>query len=173
MSEYKVKAKSRKDIRKVARFIRDITGYTNSLYFPIVEFLEFTLPQLVPEFQFEILPYKKMRNKCGETFPAEHKIILNEAIYNKAVNGDGFARLTIAHEIGHLLMHNTDSISLCKVQPGEKLKPYEDPEWQADVFGGELLAPYYLIGGMSINDISKYFAITKKAASTQLAKLHT
>ena len=42
-------------------------------------------------------------------------------------------------------MHEEASISLCRLEPGKKLPAYEDPEWQADAFGGELLASSYLI----------------------------
>ena len=62
-----------------------------------------------------------MPNKCGETFPAEKKIQIREDIYQAAIEGDGFARYSVAHEVGHLLINDVDSISLCRLEPGEKL----------------------------------------------------
>lgn len=172
MTKYKATAVSRDSIRDVVKKIRMLIGFENGLYFPIVEFLELILPQILEGFSYQVRPIEEMPNKCGETFPSENRIEIREDIYNKAIAGDGFARLTIAHEIGHLFMHDTEAISLCRLEPGEKLKPYEDPEWQADAFGGELLAPSYLIGNMSIDSISKKCGITKRAAKVQKSKLN-
>ncbi len=171
MSNYKAAPISRDNIRWLAKMIRRKTGYEHTLYFPIVEFVELYLPQIMPDFELEIIPYEKMKKTCGETKPSEHKIILNEAIYNKAIDGDGFARLTVAHEVGHLFLHDSDSITLCKLKPGEKLKAFEDPEWQADAFGGELLASSYLIGVMSVDEISEQCGVTPRAAKVQKSKL--
>lgn len=171
MTGYKARIRSRKEICELVRNIRAATGYLDILYFPIVEFLEFVLPSIVENFELEIVPSDEMKNKCGETIPHKHKIILNESIYMNAIEGDGFARFTIAHEIGHLLLHNTESISLCKLRPGELLNAYENPEWQANVFGGELLAPYYLIEKLDVDEIVKKCGITKKAATVQKSKL--
>lgn len=112
-------------------------------------FLENILPILIPDFQLEIVPREEMGNKHGETYPSKNLIRIREDVYMNAVEGNGRDRLTIAHEIGHLLLHDDDSIALCRLEPNEKLKPYEDPEWQADAFGGELLASSYLIRGLT------------------------
>ncbi len=171
MSKYKAKAVSRKLIKDYVKYIRHITGFENELYFPIIPFLDIILPELFDNFSCDIRLVEDMPNKCGETFPAENRIEIREDIYEKACLGDGFARLTVAHEIGHFLMHDMDSVSLCKLIPGEKLKAYEDPEWQADAFGGELLAPSYLIKNMSESSISKKCGITPRAAQVQKSKI--
>lgn len=171
MSEYKVSPKSRQNIREITRDIRKKSGYEYKLYFPIVEFLELSILKTFPDFELEIKSAKEMNDICGNTDPSNHKIILNEKIYQKAINGDGFARMTIAHEIGHLYMHDSKSISICKLKPGEKVRPFEDPEWQADVFGGEFLASYYLINNLTINEISEKCGVTKRAAKVQISKL--
>ena len=44
-----------------------------------------------------------------------------------------------------------EAISLCRLDPLVKLKAYEDPEWQANAFGGELLASSYLIQAMMVH----------------------
>lgn len=90
MSERKYKAApvSRRNIRDLVARIRRITGTENTLYFPIIRFIELVLPQLIDGFTLEILPKEKMPGKCGETFPAEKKIQLREDIYNHAIKGD-------------------------------------------------------------------------------------
>ncbi len=167
MNIYKAAPLSRLSKREYVKHIRIVTGTEDIMFFPIVEFMELVLPQLVEGFYYEICSKEKMPNKCGETFPAKNKICIREDIYEKAVNNDPFARFSIAHEIGHLLLHDVGSISLCRLEHGEKLKSFEDPEWQADCFGGEFLMYYPLIKGLTPSEISEQCGVTKRAASVQ------
>ena len=140
----------------------------DELYFPILSFVENILPILVPDFQFEVVPESEMGNKHGETYPSKNLIRIREDIYLRAAAGEGRDRLTVAHEVGHLFLHEDDAIALCRLEPGEKLKPYEDPEWQADAFGGELLASSYLIVGMSQSEVERKCGVSSAAARVQL-----
>lgn len=168
MSCYKASAISRKNIQGFIRYLKKMVHLENEMYFPVVQFLENILPILIPDFQLEIVPPKEMGNKHGETYPSKNLIRIREDVYLGAVAGCGRDRLTIAHEIGHLFMHEDDSIALCKLAPNEKLRPFEDPEWQANAFGGELLASTYLIKGMSAADVSEQCGVSMDAARVQL-----
>ena len=44
---------------------------------------------------------------------------------------------------------------------------YLNPEWQANAFAGELLAPYDVIQGKSLMEISNTFGVTVDAAKIQ------
>ena len=112
-----------------------------------------------------------MGNKHGETYPSKNLIRIREDVYLNAINGSGRDRLTIAHEIGHLLLHDDDNIALCRLEPNEKLKAYEDPEWQANAFGGELLAPSYLIKGLTNAKVQEKCGVSEDAANVQLRTL--
>lgn len=171
MNCYKAAGVSRKNIRNLVRHIRRLTGLESDLYFPIVQFLELVLPALVPGFVLEIVPVNEMGNKHGETYPSKNLIRIREDVYLGALAGYGRDRLTVAHEIGHLLLHDDDSIALCRLAPDEKLKAYEDPEWQANAFGGELLASSYLIDGLSVREVSERCGVTEAAAQVQLNAL--
>lgn len=171
MNCYKATGISRQDIRRVVRHIKKLTGLENIFYFPIMQFLELVLPTLIPDFVLEVVPVKEMGNKHGETYPSKNLIRIREDVYLGAHAGNGRDRLTIAHEIGHLLLHDDDSIALCRLAPDEKLKAYEDPEWQANAFGGELLASSYLINGLSVREVSERCGVTEAAASVQLNAL--
>ena len=81
-------------------------------------------------------------------------------VFERACNGYGRDRLTMAHELGHLLLHRVESITLAR-EDGD-ISPYKDPEWQANAFAGELLAPYEYIKDMSIIDIASHYGITEK-----------
>lgn len=168
MSCYKASAVSRRNIQDLVRYLKERVHLENELYFPVVQFLENILPILIPEFQLEIVPQKEMGNKHGETYPSRNLIRIREDVYLGAVDGCGRDRLTIAHEIGHLFLHEDDFIALCKLAPNEKLRPFEDPEWQANAFGGELLASAYLIKGMTAAEVSEQCGVSMDAAKVQL-----
>lgn len=172
MSSYKACAISRNDIREYVYKIKCMAGLENRLYFPVVQFLENILPILIPGFQFEYLTAVEMGNLHGETYPSRNLIRIREDIYLGAVSGVGRDRLTIAHEIGHLFLHEDDAIALCRLEPGQRLKPYEDPEWQANAFGGELLAPSYLIKGMSEAEVQSKCGVSSAAARCQMKALY-
>lgn len=171
MNCYKATGISRNDIRRYVRKIKKMVGLEEILYFPILPFLENILPFFIPDFQLEIAPVTDMGNKHGETYPSKNLIRIREDVYLRAATGEGRDRLTIAHEIGHLLLHEDTAIALCRLEPNEKLKPYEDPEWQADAFGGELLASSYLIQNMNEQQVQKKCGVSASAARCQLRAL--
>lgn len=139
----------------------------NTVYFPVVEFLENVLPKLVENFILEIVEYSKMYDKEGETIPSCNSIRIREDVYEKAVKCDGRSRFTILHEIGHLLLHDNDRVALCRTSSKSSIRPFENPEWQADVFAGELLMAEHLIKDMSINEICEKCGVSYAAAQCQ------
>ena len=125
MNCFKADACSRKDIQRFVRSLKKKVGLENELYFPVIEFLENVLPMLVPGFNYEIVSEEEMGNKHGETYPSKNLIRIREDVYIRAANGEGRDRLTIAHEIGHLFMHEDDCVALCRLDPNERLKALE------------------------------------------------
>ena len=167
MASFIAEPLSRKRIRAFTKYIRDLCGLQKILYFPVVEFLENMLPELVEDFNFEILEFSEMGDKEGETIPSCNSINIREDVYEKAVNGDGRARFTILHEIGHLLLHDNDRVALCRTSDRSSVRTFENPEWQADVFAGELLMCKDLIKDMSVAEIEIYCGASHAAAECQ------
>ena len=77
--------------------------------------------------------------------------------------------MTISHEIGHLILHT--GVPLAKNYEKVDIKVYENSEWQADVFAGELLAPIRLIRDMRPEEVADKFQISYYAANAQLKAL--
>ena len=171
MSCYKADPLSREYIRRFVHDLRREIGMENTLMFPIVQFVEHVLPILIPDFQFEIVPESEMGDKHGETYPSKNHMKIREDVYIRAINGEGRDRFTIAHEVGHLFLHEDDYVALCRLAPGKELRAFENPEWQADAFGGELLAPSYLIRWMTVAEVQEKCGVSASAAHTQLSKL--
>ena len=172
MSEtFRARPISRKDIRNYVYKLKKLFGLENQRYFPILPFAENVLPHLFSDYQFEVVPAQEMGNKHGETFPSYKLIRIREDVYEGAARENGRDRFTVAHEVGHLLLHCENDISLCRLDPSSRLKTYEDPEWQANAFGGELLASSWLISGMSAAQVSQECAVSFSAAEIQLRTL--
>lgn len=168
MIRYKAEPRSRNTIRTLVYELRKKLGMENEINFPIARFVENGLPVIMPEFTLEIVPVEEMPDLEGETFPSGKYMRIREDVHEKACRGEGRSRLTLAHEVGHLFLHTEGSISFCRSTAIRKLAAYEDPEWQADCFGGELLAPSYLIRGMSYLEVSAECDVSYAAAQIQL-----
>lgn len=171
MTGFVAQGTSRKQIRAFTKYIRGLCGMTDRLYFPVVEFLEIILPYLVDDFTYEIVERSEMPDKEGETIPSFNTIKIREDVYEKATHGDGRARFTILHEVGHLLMHNNDRVVPYRKSDKTSLKAYEDPEWQADAFAGELLIAEHLVKNMSVNEIEICCGASHSAAECQYKQI--
>ena len=165
MNCYKAKPISRENIKRYVRYIKKKTGFEDELYFPIIDFMENVLPEWIDGFNYEIVSKQEMGSLHGETFPNKNLIRIREDVYERAVAGEGRDRLTIAHEIGHLLFHEEDSVALCRMDPNEKLKPYEDPEWQAMALAAEIMCDARLVRHMSPDQIKETCGVSWTAAN--------
>ena len=169
MGAYIADPLSRKDIRRLANRLRELFGFESDLNFPIVTVIEFLSNK--GELNLEICPSDEMGSKLGETIPAENLIKLREDIYDKACEDDGFSRSTCSHELLHWLQHREETVSFCRKEEDLKnRRAYEDPEWQANCFSGELLVPKHLVKGMTIDEIVEECNVTPSMACYQYKK---
>ncbi len=164
----KAKPMSRKGIRNIANIVRKWEKCENTFYFDILHFMEITLPKIVPEYTFIVASMEEMGGAHGLTYPDKAIVKIREDVYDRAVDGSGRDRLTIAHELFHLLMHEDSNIIFARGGGDSNIKKYEDPEWQADAFGGELLIPHGLVKGMSATEISHRCGVSLAAANYQM-----
>ena len=151
-------------IREKAKAVRKIFGLADAGYVDVVKLFE-SLPDYGVD--VEVAPLHQMGNKHGQTFPTQPKILIREDVYERACTGFGRDRLTVAHEIGHLLLHGADNISLARVAKDCEVATWCDPEWQANAFAGELLAPFRFIKGLSIAEIQRRYGVSESAARVQ------
>lgn len=166
MEKVSVAPMSRKNLRDFAWKFRQIFGMENELNFPIVKFIEWILPIL--GFDYEIVSEKELGNAYGVTHTGMKVMKIREDVYDKAVEGDPRHRFTLAHELGHFLLHTPDRVSFAR---GD-VPAYMNPEWQANVFAGELLAPCGLVKGMTVYEIVDKCGMSFTAAQIQYNEYH-
>lgn len=164
-SSTKVEALSRKDIRKAVNNLRNFLEINIEQSVKIVQLFESLLPAI--GFEYEIVEDKELKNNYAETDLNRDIIRVRESVYIGATEGNYRDRFTIAHEIGHAILHKNRTF-LCRED--ENLKPYEDPEWQANTFAGELLVPSSMILNQSIQKISKTYEVSREVAIIQKEK---
>ncbi|MGD0516675.1 MAG: ImmA/IrrE family metallo-endopeptidase [Thermoguttaceae bacterium] len=120
----------------------------------------------------------------GMTFP-NGCVLVCEETYRGASEEQGRPRFTIPHECYHGIKHK-DQIRKALMDTGELviyrrqlIKPFVDPEWQANAFAAAVLMPEPMVRmlaakneGMQLLDLMiKIFKVSPKAAEVRLEKL--
>lgn len=108
--------------------------------FPLIEVVEYWFPALWEAFSLQVREKSEMGSAHGLTFPETAEIWLREDVYEGFLADQPRDRFTVAHEVGHLLLHNGVGLARSMRKPSE-LKAYENSEWQANTFAGALLIP--------------------------------
>lgn len=167
MSKYMVEAKSRSDLRNLARALRKYLHLDDVLYFPIVELLD-VMAELFDDFNYEVVDDTVLSKKVhADTDIRTGHIRIKESIYLGACNGEGRDRMTIAHEIGHYFTLCFCGFRLERNFGREEIPAFRDPEWQAKCFAGELMVPAHLVKGMDVYEIADLCGVSYDAARVQ------
>lgn len=161
MDKVSAEPMSRKSIRELVTEFRKLFGLENVFYFPIVQFIEWCLPEL--GLDFEILDVCEMKDTYGLTNTNNNTLYIREDVYMGAYNGAPRDRFTLCHELGHFLLHTPGRVSFAR---GD-IPAYRNPEWQANTFAGELMAPYRLTHNMSVDEIADRCGMSRQAAEIQ------
>lgn len=168
-----VPPKSREEIRIRAIALRSIAKCMSGR-FDIVGFLEFDILEYDPNFKLEVCTNEEMGDLLGLTFPKQSTIKLRIDIYDGARDGDGFCRMTVAHELGHYVNHSEDQIGFARQLVSRGTAKYMNSEWQANCFAGELLVPCTdrsIVVTMTPEQIASTYGVSLAAAKNQKRNL--
>lgn len=162
-SNFEVPPLSRAQIRNVMQELRDVVPVSGT-YFPIMEFVEFAL---VDEIELQVHDEEEMGANHGLSIPSLGILQLRSDVYYGAWEGKGRDRLTVAHELGHIILHRDVTFARAMGERGE-IPAYRDSEWQANCAAGELLMDKRLWKpSMSEEDMMAAFGVSSAAASKQ------
>lgn len=170
MKNVKAHPMSRNDITTAANYFRGILDLSDDEYFPIVEFIEWVLPQIQPDFILEIETHETMAGCYGLTYPSQHRMIIREDVYQKAIEGIPRDRFTLSHELGHYVLHKENKVALARTN--EIIPAYADPEWQANAFAADILIPMNGINDLTIDEIVKQYRVSRQAAEIQWKRVN-
>lgn len=165
MDAYKicVKPMSTKDIRTIALNLRRMIGVKNNKKFPILYFIEWFVGNPDNDFSYEIEDVENMTGMYGLTDTNKNVMKIRLDVYEGAVKENPRDIFTLCHELGHYLLHQPEEVEFAR---GEMDIPaYRNPEWQANMFAAELLAPYEQAKSMSIEQIANTYGMSMQAAT--------
>ncbi len=171
MYRFTVEPKSRLDFRRMALDVRTHLGLKDVLYFPVVNVVE-SLSLIFPAFTYDIVEENELPLGAHADMNIVNQMMrIKRSVYVRACDGKGRDRMTIAHELGHFFTLCVAGFKLQRNFSGQEPKPFEDPEWQANCFAGELLMAAHLIKGMDASEVEAKCGVSYQAAMTQLSKL--
>ena len=118
---------------------------------------------------YDIREVEIMQDIEAAVNPDKGELLIREDVYLALTDptsyGHGRARFTLAHEIGHLILH--EGVTLNRQIKMKTHKVYEDSEWQADTFSAELLMPSHMCKGLSLQEIQDKFIVSYTAAKNK------
>jgi Zn-dependent peptidase ImmA (M78 family) len=169
--DFSVTPRSWKSIRTIANNFRKSVGLDQEPSLPVMELVEDVLYTRLGLFRLEITDHSEMNGAEGFTDPLGSFMMIREDVYVKALNGDGRARFTVAHELGHMILHTGQPL-LARVPSNHNFKPYELSEPQANKFAAELLMPPpFFKSTDTISSVADRHGVSMDAAKFQLKGL--
>lgn len=104
------------------------------------------------------------------TYPDLKWMKVRRSVYDGAYAGNRRYRFTLAHELGHLILHR-DTAGYARFEPGIH-RHFHDPEFQANAFAAALLMDErHMNTRMSEEEVMEIFEVSKSAAKARLATL--
>lgn len=133
-----VQPRSKKEIERLAGQVREALGLSSDGRVSMLPILEHVLYEIFEDYDFRVCEDREMGKAEGLTNDREPVIYLSNSTYKALENAEPRARMTGAHEFGHLLMH-------CGMPHFHALStgydPLYDPERQANIFAAAFLMP--------------------------------
>lgn len=168
---FKVKPRNIKQVRKVASTLHEVFSLNTNESIDVISLIDIDIPKKLDGFHYEVVPDQEMGDYAGLYYPTEMKMELKESVYDGACSGNGQDKFTIAHEIGHMILHS-DEVALAKTTSDTNHRRFEDSEWQADQFAAELIMPFDAVVNLkSPEEIQEKFKVSAQAARVRFEKV--
>jgi len=150
IEDFLVPSKTLKDIEAKALAWRHALDVSDAWAPDVIELFERKLPKLFPTYTLTVRSDADMLSLGNAEAYTEFNpplIAVAEAVYLLAGRNDGRARMTFAHEFGHLVLH--PGAAKLRIESGnqtnKRLRPFESAEWQARKFGAFFLLPTHIV----------------------------
>lgn len=146
---------------------------------PIDDFLEFRMREVLGfDYELDELPI----GIEAAMDPKEKLVILSPQTYEDLLDQVPRARFTVAHEIGHIILHGKylrhrvlDGGNILKLNRGD-IPPYMDPECQANAFAASFLMPTHHVDRLikedqGVEELIKTFNVSWDSAEYRINNL--
>jgi Zn-dependent peptidase ImmA (M78 family) len=165
-----VKARSRREVEDLAAKARRDLQLSDDGRVSMLGIIDGALYDTVEGYRFEVREDHEMGLMEGLTDDQKPIIYLKESVNRALERGDGRARMTAAHEFGHLYMH-------CGAPAfrafSTRYDPLYDPERQADIFAAAFLMPEKGFRRCkTLIEAMNTFGVSRNAATCRARKLN-
>lgn len=156
------------EIESIAGEVRAALGVGPGSRAPMAVILEHVLPDLISGYEFRVDDARALGRAEAITDGFRPIITFGASAYNELAKDAPRARMTAAHELGHLLLHTGQTgFALLRTRDTRL-----DPEKQADVFAAAFLMPASEFKAVkSIHEAMRKFGVSKDAALFRARKL--
>lgn len=160
----KVPKQSTQDIRAIAHQVRDKLVHHKRfgrIVLPIAELLDFLRDK--GEIEFILVEDNELMHEYAVSFPngddSTDKPIIKcrQKVYHAALDGSPRDKFTLAHELGHVLLHRNTNPAFARAQTPSNHHYTEDAEWQANTFASE-----FLVDSRKLDDVNTPKCIEQK-----------
>lgn len=155
----------------------------------VLELIDIYLPKEYG-YKVELIDDNKSIQFEGAVIPEKKKIMFPVQIYNGIAERIPRCLFTGAHEISHVVLHSNQlnrreliDFIINGYKRKDEIKPYEDPEWQANYMAGAILMPLSTLKPIVneliskripehniVNKISSIYGVSNIAAEIRLNK---
>jgi hypothetical protein len=171
----KTEVRSSEDIAQVACELRKMLGIENTVAPNLAIIVEMTMTKVMPDFEFVVCPDERLGNLVDAvTLPKPPRILVRESVYRDLLHNSPRARMTIAHEIGHLVLEH--GRRLHRRKPGSprsfRSSDVRSYEREADHFAALFLMPAHIVSQFKdAKEISANCNVSRRAAEVRMAEL--
>ncbi|WP_306481511.1 ImmA/IrrE family metallo-endopeptidase [Limnobacter sp.] len=164
-----VPAASASSINSLADVFRRSLGLPSSGRICVALAYDIAAYKMGGAFNYKVVEDRLMPNDMALTYPDDGEIWVSQSVFDGACNSVSRDRFTLAHELGHLLMHR--GLPLHRAYTSQ-YKPYLNSEWQADEFGAAFLMPASAVDvNNSIESVANEFGVSASAAGIRINNL--
>jgi Zn-dependent peptidase ImmA (M78 family) len=183
MSEdYRVKGRTNREVREIANSLKRYFGVDAARPVNIIRCLRSGMVETEQgrkRLIFRTPPDEQMGDNdgCTEFQPCAVIVSVKRSVYEKAMWGDGRSRMTLAHELGHAVMHEGAPKFRATGAQGVidlgRVKAFESAEHQAKVFGAAFLIHDDMASTLETAEaISEEFVVSFEAAQIAFERLN-
>lgn len=149
LSDYKVSYLREEVIAQIALEWRAAGGHQNSVYFNVVNYVESLQRTWRKKGRFTIEFFDAADNDklAYVEFNPSPTLHVDRQVWKDASLGDPESRFIVAHELGHLVLHDHHAKAFSN-DPAQRIKFAEreySAEWQANTFAYYFLIPDHLV----------------------------
>ena len=170
--DYMTKPISRRALRLMAPFVRELFGVDASSKFPVLHALE-RLSDVFSGSLYEVIPDYQLPPdtpaRCRSDVDGNFIIEIKQSVYDGACFKDiGAYRGFIMHEICHIFLYNVGFTPIyTRSFENNEIPAYCSVEWQTKALCGEVMMPFNETKDMSKEAIMETFGVSKGFAEAR------